>query len=73
MSDWSLVCVQVFYMVCYEQHRPAIPEGMPVEYQELMQECWASDSEARPKFSEISPRLQVCAFSAALVLPIAAP
>ena len=50
---------QVFYLVCYEQYRPPIPEGMPPEYQQLMRECWAPEFEARPRFSDISPRLQV--------------
>ena len=51
--------MQVFYMVCYEGHRPAIPEDMPAEYSQLMQERWAPNWEARPPFSAISPRLQV--------------
>ncbi|KAK9794907.1 hypothetical protein WJX73_003974 [Symbiochloris irregularis] len=49
---------QVFYLVCYEQYRPPIPEGMPEEYAELMRQCWSQDFESRPGFSAISPRLQ---------------
>ena len=29
-------CVQVFYMVCYEQHRPPVPEDTPPEYVALL-------------------------------------
>jgi guanylate cyclase len=38
--------------------RPAIPEGTPVLFTELMTECWYADPDSRPTFGEIDRRIR---------------
>ncbi|CAK9162406.1 unnamed protein product [Ilex paraguariensis] len=38
--------------------RPPIPERCDTEWRKLMEQCWSSDPEARPSFTEITKRLQ---------------
>eukprot|EP00884_Botryococcus_braunii_P005691 jgi/Botrbrau1/15122/Bobra.0283s0001.1 len=47
----------VFYMVAVEDQRPAVPDNMPQEYRELMEECWATDMSTRPSFPEVLRRI----------------
>ncbi|KAL9386583.1 hypothetical protein Peur_019707 [Populus x canadensis] len=44
--------------------RPPVPEHCDAGWRKLMEECWASDPEARPSFTEITNRLR--SMSAAL-------
>ena len=39
----GLTVGQVFFMVVYEHHRPAIPEDCPEQFRELMTTCWNAD------------------------------
>ena len=34
---------QVFFMVVYEHHRPAIPESCPEGFADIMRACWHAD------------------------------
>ncbi|KAJ6934224.1 serine/threonine-protein kinase HT1-like [Populus alba x Populus x berolinensis] len=38
--------------------RPPVPEHCDTGWRKLMEECWASDPEARPSFTEITNRLR---------------
>ncbi|KAG5514711.1 hypothetical protein RHGRI_035937 [Rhododendron griersonianum] len=38
--------------------RPPIPERCDLEWRKLMEECWSTDAEARPSFTEITNRLR---------------
>ena len=39
----GLTVGQVFFMVVYEAHRPAIPEDCPEPFVKLMTSCWSAD------------------------------
>jgi len=39
----GLTVGQVFFMVVYEAHRPAIPEDCPEALRTLMTSCWSAD------------------------------
>ena len=39
----GLTVGQVFFMVVYEMHRPAIPEDCPEAFVKLMTACWSAD------------------------------
>lgn len=39
----GLTVGQVFFMVVYESHRPAIPEDCPEAFVSLMTSCWSTD------------------------------
>lgn len=39
----GLTVGQVFFMVVYEAHRPAIPEDCPEAFVKLMTSCWSAD------------------------------
>lgn len=43
----GLTVGQVFFMVVYEAHRPAIPEDCPEAFQTLMTSCWSADPPQR--------------------------
>lgn len=38
--------------------RPPIPERCDLEWRRLMEDCWSTDPEARPSFTEITNRLR---------------
>lgn len=38
----GLTVGQVFFMVVYEAHRPAIPEDCPEAFVSLMTSCWSA-------------------------------
>lgn len=38
----GLTVGQVFFMVVYEAHRPAIPEDCPEAFVRLMSACWSA-------------------------------
>lgn len=39
----GLTVGQVFFMVVYEHHRPAIPEYCPEGFADIMRACWSID------------------------------
>ena len=39
----GLTVGQVFFMVVYEAHRPAVPEDCPETFRTLMTSCWKAD------------------------------
>jgi hypothetical protein len=39
----GLTVGQVFFMVVYEAHRPAVPEDCPEAFRTLMTSCWSAD------------------------------
>eukprot|EP00793_Prasinoderma_coloniale_P001386 PRCOL_00005161-RA len=41
--------------------RPAIPAGVSAGYRELIEQCWATDPDARPTFDEVVERLEALA------------
>ena len=49
------LAAQVFYKVCYEEHKPPMPEHMPGAYADLMVRCWDTDSTKRPTFTYAPP------------------
>lgn len=44
---------QFFETVVLNDLRPVIPQGMPADYQLLMQHCWATEPAARPSISRV--------------------
>jgi Protein tyrosine and serine/threonine kinase len=40
-----------------EDQRPSVPDNMPADYRELMEECWATDMEKRPSFPQVLRRI----------------
>lgn len=50
--------VQVFFKVL-TGFRPALPEGAPPAYAELMAACWSEDADQRPPFDDVLRELQV--------------
>ncbi|KAL3133428.1 hypothetical protein ABBQ38_007295 [Trebouxia sp. C0009 RCD-2024] len=55
----GLTVGQVFFMVVYEAHRPAIPEDCPEAFVRLMSACWSANPADRPMFEQITKELQV--------------
>lgn len=39
----GLTVGQVFFMVVYEHHRPAIPQDCPEGLADIMKACWSTD------------------------------
>eukprot|EP00884_Botryococcus_braunii_P016318 jgi/Botrbrau1/336/Bobra.0022s0290.1 len=64
---WELFCgenafdgiphARVFYMIAVDDERPLVPEGMPLEYRTLMEECWCTHPEQRPPFAAVLTRI----------------
>ena len=57
LFDEHISIGQVFYMIAYGGWRPAIPEGCPIGYAELMTACWAHNPEQRPTAGEVLGQL----------------
>ncbi|KAA6425511.1 MAG: kinase [Trebouxia sp. A1-2] len=55
----GLTVGQVFFMVVYEAHRPAVPEDCPEAFTALMTSCWKADPLERPTFQQITKDLQL--------------
>ncbi|KAL0035971.1 hypothetical protein WJX77_009876 [Trebouxia sp. C0004] len=55
----GLTVGQVFFMVVYEAHRPAVPEDCPEAFTALMTSCWRADPLERPTFQQITKDLQM--------------
>jgi hypothetical protein len=45
--------LQFFETVVLRNLRPMIPQGMPADYQLLMEHCWATDPEGRPSVERL--------------------
>jgi hypothetical protein len=54
-TQWDTV--QVFYIVAVENRRPAVSDDIPPAYRELMEQCWETDPEKRPPFTEVLRRI----------------
>jgi hypothetical protein len=50
--------MQIGYAVVHNNLRPDIPSNCSDEYVALMQECWAQDPAARPRFIDVVARLE---------------
>ena len=53
-----LGAAQIMYQVFSGQKPPLNREGMPKAYEELIEECWHDDPDARPTFAAILLRLR---------------
>ncbi len=49
--------MQVFYIVAVENRRPPVSDDIPPAYRELMEQCWDTDPEKRPPFTEVLRRI----------------
>ncbi len=48
--------VQILYQV-FSGARPHVPDGLPLGYRQLIEDCWHSNHTARPTFVAVQERL----------------
>eukprot|EP00240_Pyramimonas_obovata_P000695 CAMPEP_0118928308 /NCGR_PEP_ID=MMETSP1169-20130426/5581_1 /TAXON_ID=36882 /ORGANISM="Pyramimonas obovata, Strain CCMP722" /LENGTH=582 /DNA_ID=CAMNT_0006870243 /DNA_START=331 /DNA_END=2076 /DNA_ORIENTATION=- len=58
---YGMAPVQAAFSVITRGLRPTLPEGLPFELVELLQECWDADPAKRPPFGQVVQRLEMVA------------
>ncbi|XAR58705.1 Non-specific serine/threonine protein kinase [Bertholletia excelsa] len=54
----NMHCGAIIGGILKDTLRPSIPEHCDPEWRKLMEQCWATDPEARPSFTEVANRLR---------------
>lgn len=55
---WLCLVVQIMYQVFSGQKPPLKREGMPKDYEQLIEDCWNDSPDERPTFANILLRLR---------------
>jgi serine/threonine protein kinase len=57
---------KIFDTIVFNNFRPTIPAECPEGFRQLIEDCWASDADQRPQFSQIVERIDEAIYSEAI-------